>query len=249
MTNNTIEETLIGIEQNLEKLDSARRQVLDVTQSGREITATMVELVRSVDQVYKVINMESNSFAANLDAKQYAFNERLDTIVKDTQSSIANFLNHLETITATVSDNITLEVVNASEVSNKLHEKQEIAFHKHLSNIDQINNLLESFKSNLSLFDFKAQLKPLEETIEKNEHALNSFIDTGINSIHKNISEISETQSVTIAKLQSHLIETISELNLDLNSRFQAIKKKHDVSNYISWGLLGVLIALKLIFR
>lgn len=278
MSNSNIEETLIGIEQNLEKLESARRQVLDVTQSGRQITSTMVQLARSVDEVYKVINLEADSFGKNLEGKKNDFNARIDKIEISLKSSILSYLDQLNTFTTTVSDNLNASAANAAEATKNQIAKQETAFEKHISNIYQVNELLENFKKNLSHFDFKSELRPLEGKIDLNQANIVSSLNNGIITLQRDLidsaklgkdqltilqsdqkqalsmfsqqlKERSLEETAHLLKIQSNQENAFSLFTQQVNERIQDAGKKNKISNYITWTLLATIIVLKLIFK
>jgi hypothetical protein len=210
MSNNTTEQALIQIERNLEKLESARNQVLNVTQSGQQIVAIMIDLVERVRGVYDIINHESESFVDGFANNQKKLDDNTSELIKRVNASTALFLEHLNVFSASLSETINKKIGETLSKTVTLFENQEVAFKKHISNLDNFNNLLEGFKKSIREANFTRELSLIEDKIQTNETKITVAINESLRDLTKQINVIQSNKLFIIE--QNHLfIEKINE--------------------------------------
>lgn len=165
MSNNTTEQALIQIEKNLEKLDSARKQVLNVTKSGNEIGAIMVELVAKIQDVYEIISYESDTFIDGFANNQKKLDKNTEEYISKANSSSGLFLEQLKGLTHSFTEKLNKTSDLSISKAESLLSSQQIAFDKHISVLSDFNNVLSGFKQSIVEANLIDQLKPVEEKI------------------------------------------------------------------------------------
>ena len=103
---NTIEKSLTEIQKNLEKLESARTQVLDVTKSSKEISELMIDLVKNIKEVQVMISGESDSFIKGFVKNEKKVDDAVKGIIDKWQYSISSFDKSLNSFTSQISEKI-----------------------------------------------------------------------------------------------------------------------------------------------
>lgn len=187
---NTIEKSLTEIQKNLEKLESARNQVLDVTKSGKEITVLMIDLVKNIKDVQVIISGESDSFINGFVKNEKKVDDAVNGVINKWQSSISSFDKSLNTFTNQISEKINQSGDNIIFKTNSFLEKQDIAFNTNISNLENSNKTLNEFKKSLIEFDFYQQIKPIEQKIEEFERLVSKRIHESYKETTKNTNQI-----------------------------------------------------------
>jgi predicted translin family RNA/ssDNA-binding protein len=187
---NTIEKSLTEIQKNLEKLESARNQVLDVTKSGKEITLLMIDLVKNIKEVQVIISGESDSFIKGFVKNEKKVDDAVNGVINKWQSSISSFDKSLNTFTNQISEKINQSGDNITFKTNSFLEKQDIAFNANISNLENSNKTLNEFKKSLIEFDFYEQIKPIEQKIEEFERLVSKRIHESYKETTKNTNQI-----------------------------------------------------------
>lgn len=227
MNSNTIEETLIQIERNLDKLESARSQVLDVTASGKEISAIMIDLVGKVQTVYQSVNYESDCFVNGLKASEKKFNEMNAEMLKELRDSSTLFHTRLSAFTNSVSDNISESITDTSNKTRVQFEEQQQIVKIYLTTLASVDDIVQEFKANIQAFNLFEQFQLIEEKTEDNRIRLASAVDEKIITLQLSISELSKTNQDLSLSIQRHNIEEFRKSNEYLSKIVQAIEYNH----------------------
>jgi hypothetical protein len=230
---NTIEKSLTEIQKNLEKLESARNQVLDVTKSSKEISELMIDLVKSIKEVQVIISGESDSFIKGFVKNEKKVDDAVKAIIDKWQFSISSFDKSL----------------------NMFLEKQNTANNNNISNIESFDNSLNEFKNSLIKFDFYSQIKPVESKIEEFEKTISKKIQeinlpVRIDNLNANISAILLVIKIVqgrISDIESKIDSNILELAIkqtdlinELRKDIQAEAKKQHKYIFITWCIILV---------
>jgi hypothetical protein len=226
---NTVEQTLIQIERNLEKLESARTQVLDVTQSGKQISAIMVDLVRKIKEVYGIVSHESDSFIDGVALNQQKLEEHTRQIMMTSNDSIAAFLTQLNTFKSKLSNSIDQSAKEASLSTKRLLESQDKVFSDHVEQLTGFGTILKQFKTDIQEVSFVDQLRPLEDSINSNGEKIISAIRpisanllNVVEGFYKNLQTLIEDENAVLTQKlvqeNSTLLPTV-ELQLDNNKK------------------------------
>lgn len=228
---NTIEKSLTEIQKNLEKLESARNQVLDVTKSSKEISVLMIDLVKNIREVQVIISGESDSFIKGFVKNEEKVDAAVNGVIDKWQSSISSFDKSLNTFL----------------------EKQNTAFNTNISNIESFDNSLNEFKNSLIKFDFYSQIKPIESKIEEFEKTVSKKIQeinlpvridnlstnlTGILTVIKivqgRLTNIESTIDDKLKDITDKQTDFLSDLRKEMNS----VAKKQQTNTYITWAVI-----------
>ena len=187
---NTIEKSLTEIQKNLEKLESARNQVLDVTKSSKEISELMIDLVKNIKEVQVIISGESDSFIKGFVKNEKKVDDAVKGIIDKWQHSISSFDKSLNSFTSQISEKINQNGDNITFKTNSFLEKQDAAFNANISNLENSNKSLNEFKKSLIEFDFYEQVKPIEQKIDEFERLVSKRIHESFKETTRNTNQI-----------------------------------------------------------
>lgn len=230
MSSNTTEQALIQIERNLEKLESARKHVLDVTKNGSEISSVMVELVKKVEGVYNSISLDSDSFIKIVDANQKKLDQHTDEILVKSDQSINGFLDQFKRLNSKFAENINATIDLYATKTSDFIEQQEISFGNHHNLLDGFNNSIEVLKKSVEKVDFETQLVPLESRLDSNFTVIRVSLDESIASINKGLVEQDKRNSFNLKEehkvLQKHLSNDVIQILDSLRTGFEEMTAK-----------------------
>lgn len=187
---NTIEKSLTEIQKNLEKLESARTQVLDVTKSSKEISELMIDLVKNIKEVQVIISGESDSFIKGFVKNEKKVDDAVKGIIDKWQLSVSSLDKSLNSFTNQISEKINQSGDNITFKTNSFLEKQDAAFNANISNLENSNKALNEFKKSLIEFDFYEQVKPIELKIEEFERLVSKRIHESYKETTRNMIQI-----------------------------------------------------------
>ena len=187
---NTIEKSLTEIQKNLEKLESARNQVLDVTKSSKEISELMIDLVKNIKEVQVIISGESDSFIKGFVKNEKKVDDAVKGIIDKWQLSVSSLDKSLNSFTNQISEKINQSGDNITFKTNSFLEKQDAAFNANISNLENSNKALNEFKKSLIEFDFYEQVKPIELKIEEFERLVSKRIHESYKETTRNTIQI-----------------------------------------------------------
>ena len=187
---NTIEKSLTEIQKNLEKLESARTQVLDVTKSSKEISELMIDLVKNIKEVQVIISGESDSFIKGFVKNEKKVDDAVKGIIDKWQLSVSSLDRRLNSFTNQISEKINQSGDNITFKTNSFLEKQDAAFNANISNLENSNKALNEFKKSLIEFDFYEQVKPIELKIEEFERLVSKRIHESYKETTRNTNQI-----------------------------------------------------------
>jgi prefoldin subunit 5 len=198
---NTIEKSLTEIQKNLEKLESARTQVLDVTKSSKEISELMIDLVKNIKEVQVIISGESDSFIKGFVKNEKKVDDAVKGIIDKWQFSVSSLDKSLGSFTNQISEKINQSGDNITFKTNSFLEKQDVAFNANISNLENSNKTLNEFKKSLIEFDFYEQVKPIELKIEEFERLVSKRIHESYKETTRNTNQIATETLKTIQDL------------------------------------------------
>lgn len=228
---NTIEKSLTEIQKNLEKLESARTQVLDVTKSSKEISELMIDLVKNIKEVQVIISGESDSFIKGFVKNEKKVDDAVKGIIDKWQFSISSFDKSLNTFL----------------------ENHKTAFNTNISNIESFDNSLNEFKNSLIKFDFYSQIKPIESKIEEFEKTVSKKIQeinlpVRIDNLATNIAGILTVIKIVqgrLTNIESTIDDKLKDIAdkqtdflSDLRKEMDAVAKKQQTNTYITWAVI-----------
>jgi hypothetical protein len=177
MSNNTTEQALIQIERNLEKLESARKQVLDVTKYSSQVNSIMVELVRKVEEVFESINLDSDSLNNSFENSQKRVDKHTDQVLANVSKTTSTFLGQFNELNLKFSESLDKSIEVNIEKSNELLKQQKETFKDYREIVEEFNAAIKTLKDSIENVDFETHLVPLENKLDSN------FKDVNINLV------------------------------------------------------------------
>jgi len=236
MNNSSAEQALIQIEQNLTKLDAARKQVLDVTSHGKEISTIMIELVKKIQQVYDLISLESASFIQGYQTNQKKLDQNTEKLLQKSGESTGLFLSQIDGYSQQFSESVFKVIKANTAQSATFLKKQQNEFDSHLKVLSDFSKALETFKK--SFVDTglakSSELSELKTLIKKTADDIVADIDFSENVHIKNHNETAESlknfqqESLALNKLN---YDQLSQQNATgFNALTLAFKESQDES-------------------
>ncbi|MCC6700571.1 MAG: hypothetical protein IT221_03560 [Fluviicola sp.] len=185
MSNTVIQQSLIDIEQNLKKLESAREQVKNVTHSSEKLTVSISELANLVDIL-------------------------LGALRDDKEELVRTMKTNLEK----VQSDLSLITKEFEENSSKLNEKQSLSVDEAIANFKKLDSTVENLRKSLESFDLETnfqlvlkQLNGLNEDII----TLKSNVENNTEELSKKMDSISANQLKT---MKTFLIVTLASIGI-----------------------------------
>lgn len=224
MENNSIEQSLIEIERNLEKLESARQQVLNVTQSSQQLSEVTGNLIKEFNQIHEVLNNQSASFVQKFKQNEQNLDKKLSEILDKWQQGVNNFLGNIEkTNSRYISDLAkTVDASNSKTKEVSTYQKQYLTESKETQ--QHLEQSINTFQSKLKNFDFTVFLSPFLSKLE-------IFTEKSEKQLTENTSKVSDAIS-QITKLEANIGKQIDEIKNQVNqSRYTLqteFKEAHD---------------------
>ncbi|SDS36209.1 hypothetical protein [Christiangramia echinicola] len=260
MSNTAISQALVEIEKNLEKLSTARKQVVDVTQSGEELTSLIVELTGKVDKLFQSILKESDSYNNAFLKSHKSFEQKLNTLLEKSDKSISTFQEGIQNIEPEISQKITEIADSTLGKSERLATQQEEYFEKVKQNIDSYKNTLKEFSESVSEKSLDSKFNDIQTKLVQSENTINSVIKKQFLEIDELNKDIINRAERNHEKLHD-LLKGQEKINTLLEEQIQLSKEnkeslEHSIEdlvsnqmkrNYITWSLI-ILTILSVIF-
>lgn len=260
MSNTAISQALVEIEKNLEKLSTARKQVVDVTQSGEELTSLIVELTGKVDKLFQSILKESDSYNNAFLKSHRSFEEKLNTLLEKSDKSISAFQEGIQNIEPEISQKINEIADSTLDKSESLATQQEEHFEKVKKNINGYKETLQEFSESVSEKSLDSKFNVIQTKLTESEKALTAVIKKQFLEIdelnkdvisraernHEKLLELVKEQKEVNSLLNANL-ELSQENNEKLNQKIEKLNSDQMNRNYITWALIVITI-LSVIF-
>tara|TARA_Y100000588_G_C14172872_1_gene889989 strand:+ start:699 stop:1490 length:792 start_codon:yes stop_codon:yes gene_type:complete len=260
MSNTTISQALVEIEKNLEKLSTARKQVVDVTQSGEELTSLIVELTGKVDKLFQSILKESDSYNNAFLKSHQGFEQKLNTLLEKSDKSISSFQEGIQNIEPEISQKINEIADSTLDKSQRLATKQEAYFDKLIQNIETYRSTLKEFSQSITEKGFDSKFEEIDNKLSKAKEAIVSEIgtlDSNLNLLQRDILAVSKKNNEKLLELiqeQNKItssLKDIDESNQEnkeiLDKSIKDLEEKQMKMNYITWALI-IITFLTVIF-
>ena len=155
MSNTLIQQSLIDIEQNLKKLESARSQVGNMADKSEQLISSVASVIESIEAI-------KNSFSNDENYLKNSVHERLEDFSKTLSKSGENVNN------------------KASEISSK-HKKvideTIVKMDEFKSNLSDVQKSILDFDLEQSLDKIRAELSSLIEQVTKNQATTTKEVD------------------------------------------------------------------------
>lgn len=235
MSNERIRQTLIDVEQNLSQLDSARTQVLSITEESHKLSQGVHELVKNFENLNTNIFTEKDSTIESIAKYNDSFRERADKITDNIDSSLNSFVTKMNASASDFSDN--LEMISQKHISSseKIILEKGAIMDGLLEKHQNLSEALEKIEDQLKVLDLPQKMDELMNAMNSNKELLisigNDFIETNTKLAHF------ETSTINLFTEETDLI----------NSRFeslQALILKYQNKQFKSFVVIVVLIII-----
>lgn len=185
MNNPVIQQTLVELEDNLSKLESARTQVNNVVEKSEQVITSFKSILKSVESINEGIGIDKKSIEDKLNNSFKTFDIELNKLLIKTNESYKSVsdLNEVnkEKFSKSVEDNvdnlnesfktINLELKNNSHETNLELNKLQKEFEDKLLKLNQhVSNLEETIlttEQKIKDLNFKEEFDLLNNKIEK----------------------------------------------------------------------------------
>lgn len=154
MFNESLNNSLLELEESLSKINSARNQVNTVAESSAELIATFKEVMQQLKAIDSILHVDKGKFREKLDDSFNSLNIGLNKVTNDASSKSKELSNELDNIAISLSGKLTSLNIDIAKFREELQETE-----NRISKLDLKKDFIEEFikyhsESN-SLFEHK----------------------------------------------------------------------------------------------
>jgi hypothetical protein len=199
-----IQDTLIEIEGNLKQLESARNQVLSVTNSSQELSEKVLYLVSNFQKLNENLSEENNTIIEQLSKHNSAFKERVSVITDNIDVSVNALVDKINTSSSRFSSNLDDVSLKHKSSSEKLISDKEKILNSIIDKHQALSKEIVKIENQLSTLDFHNQteqiikqleiVKNLSEKIKQSVNENKEAILLGEDNITNRLDELSIKQ-------------------------------------------------------
>ncbi len=215
---NELNKALAELYSDLEKLQSARKQVEIVTESSNELAKSTSTLINQISEFTKQLGMENSSNITNLNDSLVQFETQTNDLKNFTKNAIEQMLS----------------------IAIKKIEEQEQKISKTIESIDETVN---SNYKNLSK-NYETKSNELNEFLRKSIEQIQELALNNINEQEQKISKTIQYIEKSNSKTES-LIEIISKW--DIPKSLEQINQKFDSQKNINNFFLILILLLSVV--
>ncbi|MBO0593117.1 hypothetical protein I2486_17075 [Cellulophaga sp. E16_2] len=184
-----IQETLIEIEGNLRQLESARNQVLSVTNGSYELSEKVLHLISNFQKLNDNLSEENNTIIEQLRKHNSAFKERVTVITDNIDVSVSALVDKINTSSSRFSSNLDDVSLKHKSSSEQLISDKEKVLNSIIDKHQALSKEIVKIENQLSTLDFHKQTEKIINQLD--------VLQNASSSIEKRANEIKETLVVT----------------------------------------------------
>lgn len=247
-----INQALIDIEKNLQDLTSAREQVLDVTASSSELALVATELTKKMETLLKAVTKESTSFNSTLDQSREDFDKKLKALTDQNQKALSAFLINLQSAETEIAEKLSKITETASAKTDSLYINQEVFFNDSKKALASYEKSIFKFSEYLSDFNFDKRQATIENKINNSKEIIITGVKDGKIEIVEQLGLIENSlksklrlidEKIELQEVQfKQTIQDQDNKNTAINQSIQKLGTNLKIGNYVSWGLIMILI-------
>ena len=209
MHDNTINNTLAELEDNLKKMDSARMQVTSLSDSVRELTLKYSKSLVQLQKIQDSIHYDENFFIEKFGASIQVLDKNISLL----QSTVLDKSNSINVIHKNASTEFISNLKKSEERIHQYVKQIEPALHKVQ---DTFYNNHAEIISNLN-----TQIVKLIETSSQKINEINNL------NLLQNVKTIEES-TVEIYHKHNQLVELIENTNSNIDKKFNNVFKENN---------------------
>jgi hypothetical protein len=214
MNNIKIQESLIEIEENLKHLDSARNQVLSVTDSSYKLSEKVLHLATNFQELKDNLSNESNTIVDELGKHNIFFKERVNVITDSIDTSVNSLVDKINASSLRFSidlDDVSKKHISSSE---KLIVEKEKILDSLIEKHQSLSKSIDKIDKELKVLDFHKKTEEVIILIESQRIVLKS-INVEIDKVKKTI----DTHDEKITDFVSKEFQIIKLSHLESNNK------------------------------
>ena len=242
MNTDNINLVLAQMETSLKELDSARKQVDKVAESGSNLTSATTTLIQEVKLFADKIGNETTAIIANFSEKLSDFDKKLIITADAGQKDILAEVEKFRISTIDLKETAENSINEIESLSTRTIKEQESKISETINSISSYCTQLQSLIEKLSELEFNNQLNKLDANIS----GIHTMIENGQTSIENELITSSEKQTTSFSNLQEKVDQSINALLVEM----KASTKKQQINSFITWvmiilGVLSIFLILK----
>lgn len=161
--NTQVENKLIEITNSLSKLDSARKQVEDVTTSSQALLNETTQLTKLYKELYDVITYESNGFSDVLAENRNKLESSLSKMVAEWNGKEGEIINEFEAKGTFLKNEMYRISENQKLLNKKYSKEQQKSIKEFTDNLNKLETSLEQLRTYVDNYSFDNLGKSLNE--------------------------------------------------------------------------------------
>jgi hypothetical protein len=218
-----IQQSLIDIEQNLGKLESARSQIEKVSEKSEILISSIADAIKSIETIKSSFDEDENYLKNSVDDTINEFKSAIENVTKTVISNASStaeeqstsFNNSLKKF----DDSLKKGLENTLSKTGEIYAKQELIISK---NLDEVKVIFEKASK-----EIEGQGKSFSESHEKISSAT-------IKTLQEFQNQLEEVQK-SIEKF--NLKESLENISLDIKNLNEVIKSNHKEITDLMEGL------------
>lgn len=257
MNNNSYNETLIQLEQDLKDLASARDQVLSVANHGEAIVIAFASVLKSLDDFLASASFDQTSFEASIQQRFNEANEKFEKFNAGLEFQLKELSEGQENANIVVREAMLEEAKKVSEAVfsfNESIERKKDSFGEFLTklqksiseNEDKVKGQFRSLEKEiegtlgqLASLDLTTQLNATEQRIKESTGQLQIQMLARITTLENLINDTQKTVESGLAQSAEKFKTAFDSLRESESKNL--LEKKLDRMNQIQvWLLIGV---------
>lgn len=188
MSNILIQQSLIDIEQNLKKLESARNQVGNMTDKSEQLISSVVSVIESIEAIKNSFSNDENYLKNSVHDSLEEFSKSLsngaENANKKTIDISEKYKHEVQENTKLFVDELKSCTENANNKASEITSKYEKVFNDTIIKMDEFKSNLSDVQKSILDFDLehsldkiRAELSNLTEQITKNQATTTNKVD------------------------------------------------------------------------
>jgi ABC-type transporter Mla subunit MlaD len=217
MDRDNINQALAQLEQSLKELDSARKQVEKITESGTTLLQATSKLTNEVKGLADKVKDETSNAIVVFSEKLSDLEKKLKNISESGKKSIMAEVEKFTETTSELSSSTENAIKEIKSLSAKTIKQQE-------EEISKTIKVINGYCTNIQILIDEIKSIDLPHKLEN--------LDSGIIKAQKSLSELQENQAVQFEKLEEEV---------------KLASKKQLTNTYITWGLIllvGIILSI-----
>ena len=172
-----IHEILAELETNLKDLESAKSQVMQVTESSNNVNATTLELITKLEGFINLVSNNTLDFSEDFSKTLTKYKQEVEKLIEKIKTETNEETKNIRKLTSAFIDAINTEFDDFGDKTSNTFKELEV-------NLNQINTNFNKSTDN-QIEKVNKSIQSFDELIEKQKNDFTELKHTIVNDINK----------------------------------------------------------------